>query len=110
MGMDTFDCVTPTREARHGRVSMKGHPKGFINILNRQYKDDHSPLDETVGLASSAYFSKAYIHHLMKAEEMLAFQIISQHNVAVIAKLMREIREAIKTDTLDQLQKEWLPV
>lgn len=110
MGMDTFDCVTPTREARHGRVSMKGHPKGFINILNKQYREDNSPLDETVGLASSAYFTKAYIHHLMKAEEMLAYQIISQHNVAVIAKLMREIREAIKTDTLDQLQKEWLPV
>lgn len=109
MGMDTFDCVTPTREARHGRVSMKGHPKGFINILNKRYRDDDSPLDETVGLPSSAYFSKAYVHHLMKAEEMLAFQIISQHNVATIAKLMREIREAIKTDTLDQLRKEWLP-
>ena len=108
-GMDTFDCVTPTREARHGRVSMKGHPKGFINILNARYRDDESPLDETVGLASSAYYSKAYVHHLMKAEEMLAFQIISQHNVAVIAKLMREIRDAIRTDTLDQLQKEWLP-
>ncbi len=109
MGMDTFDCVTPTREARHGRVSMKGHPKGFINILNKRYRDDDSPLDETVGLASSAYYTKAYVHHLMKAEEMLAFQIISQHNVATIAKLMREIREAIKTDTLDQLKKEWLP-
>ncbi len=109
MGMDTFDCVTPTREARHGRVSMKGHPKGYINITNKQYKDDPSPLDETLGLPSSAYYSKAYIHHLMKAEEVLAFQIISQHNVATIAKLMREIRAAIKTDTLDQLRKEWLP-
>ena len=109
LGMDTFDCVTPTREARHGRVSMKGHPKGFINICNAQYRNDHSPLDETVGLASSGYYTKAYVHHLMKAQEMLAFQIISQHNVATIAKLMREIRAAIKTDTLDQLRKEWLP-
>ncbi len=109
MGMDTFDCVTPTREARHGRVSMKGNPRGFINILNAQYRDDESPLDETLGLASSAYYTKAYVHHLMKSEELLAFQIISQHNVATIAKLMREIREAIKTDTLDQLRKEWLP-
>ncbi len=112
MGMDTFDCVTPTREARHGRALMKGAPKGFINLCNSRYRDDDTALDETLGLASSAHYSKAYIHHLMKAEEMLVFQIISQHNVAVIAKLMREIRAAIKSGVpgaLDQLQKEWLP-
>jgi queuine tRNA-ribosyltransferase len=108
-GMDTFDCVTPTREARHGRALMKGVPGGFINLRNSCFKDDPSPLDETLGLDSSARYSKAYIQHLMKAGEMLAFQILSQHNVAVIAKLMREIRVAIKTDTLGQLRKEWLP-
>lgn len=108
-GMDTFDCVTPTREARHGRALMKGVPGGFINLRNSKYKDDPTPLDESLGLLSSALYSKAYIQHLFKAGEMLAFQIVSQHNVAVIARLMREIRAALKTGTLEQLRKEWLP-
>lgn len=108
-GMDTFDCVTPTREARHGRALMKGVPGGFINLRNSKYKEDPTPLDESLGLLSSALYSKAYIQHLLKAGEMLAFQIVSQHNVAVIARLMREIRAALKTGTLEQLRKEWLP-
>lgn len=108
-GMDTFDCVTPTREARHGRALMKGACGGFINLLNSRFKDDPSPLDETLGLASSALYSKAYIHHLLKAGEMLVFQILSQHNVAVISRLMREIRATLKSGgDLNQLQKEWL--
>jgi queuine tRNA-ribosyltransferase len=109
MGMDTFDCVTPTREARHGRALMKGVPGGYINLRNAKYKDDPTPLDESLGLASSALYSKAYIQHLLKAGEMLAFQIVSQHNIAVIARLMREIRQALRDNTLDQLRKEWLP-
>lgn len=108
-GMDTFDCVTPTREARHGRALMKGARGGFINLLNSRFKDDPNPLDETLGLASSALYSRAYIHHLLKAGEMLVFQILSQHNVAVISRLMREIRATLKSGgDLDQLRKEWL--
>ncbi|MBL8640192.1 MAG: tRNA guanosine(34) transglycosylase Tgt [Alphaproteobacteria bacterium] len=108
-GMDTFDCVTPTREARHGRALMKGARGGFINLLNSRFKDDPNPLDETLGLASSALYSRAYIHHLLKAGEMLVFQILSQHNVAVISRLMREIRATLKNGgDLNQLQKEWL--
>lgn len=109
MGMDTFDCVTPTREARHGRALMKGVRGGYINLRNAKYKDDPTPLDESLGLMSSALYSKAYIQHLLKAGEMLAFQIVSQHNIAVIARLMREIRQALRSNTLDELRKEWLP-
>lgn len=108
-GIDTFDCVTPTREARHGRAFMKGVPGGGINLTNAKYREDPSPLDETLGLESSAKYSKAYIHHLLKADEMLVTQIISQHNVAVICKLMQEMRVAIANGTLDELQREWLP-
>lgn len=111
-GMDTFDCVTPTREARHGRALMKGHPKGFINILNAQYREDPTPLDESLGLYSSAHYSKAYIQHLFKVQEAVAFQIVSQHNIATLSKLMREIRAALKSGeagALDKLRKEWLP-
>ena len=91
---------------------MRGTTKGFINVLNSQYKEDPTPLDETLGLYSSAHYSKAYIHHLFKAQEAVAYQIVSQHNVATIARLMREIRAALKTgqpNALDALRKEWLP-
>lgn len=108
-GIDTFDCVMPTRIARHGAALMKGVPGEKINLFNAKYREDSSPLDETLDLASSRNFSKAYIHHLLKAGELLAFQILSQHNVAVINRLMREVRAAIANGTLDQLEKEYLP-
>ncbi|MEM6812306.1 MAG: tRNA guanosine(34) transglycosylase Tgt [Pseudomonadota bacterium] len=108
-GIDTFDCVMPTRIARHGMALMKGEPNERINLVNSRYKDDPEPLDPSMDIACSRDYSKAYIHHLLKAGEMLAFQIISQHNVAVINRLMREVREAIQNDTLDALEKEWLP-
>ncbi len=108
-GIDTFDCVMPTRIARHGMALMKGAPNERINLLNAKYREDPTPLDETLGLPSSANFSKAYIHHLLKTGELLAFQILSQHNVAVINRLMRDVRAAIANGTLDQLEKEYLP-
>lgn len=107
-GIDTFDCVIPTRIARHGMALMKGHPNERINLLNAQYKEDPEPLDATMDIPASTEYSKAYLHHLLKAGEMLAMQIISQHNVAVMNRLMREVRAAIKDGTLDSLEKEWL--
>ena len=107
-GVDTFDCVMPTRIARHGMALMKGAPNERINLMNAKYRDDPTPLDETLDLPSSREFSKAYIHHLLKTGELLAFQILSQHNVAIINRLMREVRAAIKNGTLDELQAEYL--
>jgi queuine tRNA-ribosyltransferase len=108
LGIDTFDCVIPTRLARHGTAFMKGEPRETINLKNARFRDDHTPLDEHNGVQASM-FTKAYIHHLLKAQELLAFQILSIHNIAMINRLMREIRAAIKADTLDQLEKEWIP-
>ena len=107
-GIDTFDCVMPTRIARHGMALIKGLKSERINLLNAQYREDPEPLDPTLDIPCSRDYSKAYIHHLLKAGEMLAFQILSQHNVATINRLMREVREAIKTGTLEQLKKEYL--
>ncbi len=107
-GIDTFDCVMPTRIARHGVALMKGVPGEKINLTNARYRDDPEPLDETLDLPSSRDFSKAYIHHLLKAGELLAYQILSQHNVAVINRLMREVRAAIKAGTLDELEREYM--
>ncbi len=109
LGVDTFDCVIPTRLARHGTAFLKGVAAETINLKNARYREDQTPLDENNAIAASTDFSKAYIHHLLKAGEMLAFQILAQHNVATINRLMREIRAAIREDRLDELEKEWLP-
>lgn len=108
MGIDTFDCVIPTRLARHGNAYIKGHPGETINITNTRFKHDDTPLDEANGIAASAQFSKAYIHHLFKAKEMLGMQLLAHHNIATINRLMREVRAAIKNGTLDDLEKEWI--
>ncbi len=109
LGIDTFDCVIPTRLARHGAAYIKGEPRETINLKNARYRTDESPLDERVDIPASCNFSKAYIHHLLKANELLASQILSQHNIATINMLMREVRQAIANDSLDNLEREWLP-
>lgn len=107
-GVDTFDCVIPTRLARHGTALMKGQKGETINLTNARYREDETPLDEANGVPASTEYSKAYIHHLFKAGEILGMQLLAQHNVATINRLMREVRAAIKAGTLDELEKEWL--
>lgn len=108
MGIDTFDCVSPTRIARHGWALMPGVKGGRFNMRNARFKDDPEPLWSDMPLKCSNTYSRAYIHHLFKAGEILGMQILAQHNVAVMAKLMRDIRAAIATRTLDSLQKQWI--
>lgn len=109
LGIDTFDCVSPARIARHGSALLKGVPGGKINLRNAQYAYDKNPLWEDQALRASNGFSRGYIHHLLKSGELLASQILTQHNVGVMTRLMREIRQAIADGTLDALQKEWIP-
>ena len=106
-GIDTFDCVSPTRLARHGSALVKGAPGGKINIKNARFKDLDEPIDPTANNVASS-FSCAYIHHLFKAKEMLGMQILTLHNIETMVRLMSEIRQAIKDDTLDALEKEWV--
>jgi queuine tRNA-ribosyltransferase len=108
MGIDTFDCVSPTRIARHGWALAKGVPGNRLNLRNSRFRDDPEPLDAESDLYASNSFSKSYIHHLLKVGELLALQIVAQHNVSVINRLMREVRTAIKNGTLDALEKEWI--
>lgn len=107
-GIDTFDCVSPTRLARHGMALMKGMPGERINLLNARFREDKEPLDPSLDIPASRDYSKAYIHHLFKSGELLGTQIIAQHNVAMINKMMREIRAAIRSGTLDELEREWI--
>lgn len=108
-GIDTFDCVSPTRIARHGWALIKGSREERINIRNAPFRDDPDPLDPSLDIPASRDYSKAYLNHLFRADELLGAQLLAQHNVAQINRLMREVREAIKTGTLDNLEKEWLP-
>jgi queuine tRNA-ribosyltransferase len=109
LGIDTFDCVSPTRIARHGWALTKGNPEERINLRNARFRDDKEPLDPSLDIPASRDFSKGYLHHLLKAGEMLGMQIVAQHNVALINKLMREVRAALRENRLDALQAEWLP-
>jgi queuine tRNA-ribosyltransferase len=77
-------------------------------LRNARFRDDPEPLDASMGLPCSNAYSRAYIHHLLKAGEILGMQILAQHNVAMMARLMQEIRAGIASNTLEQLQKEWI--
>jgi queuine tRNA-ribosyltransferase len=108
-GIDTFDCVSPTRTARHGWALKKGVPKERINIRNAQFRENPDPIDETCECHTCQNYSTAYLHHLFKAKEFLGMQLVSIHNIYTMNRLMRDVRHAIRTETLDQLHKEWCP-
>ncbi len=107
LGMDTFDCVSPTRLARHGWALKKGEPKDRVNIRNSKYKEDGSPIDSSCNCHCCQNYSNAYLHHLFKAGELLGMQLLSIHNVFTMNRLMAEIRQAIKDDNLNILAKDW---
>jgi queuine tRNA-ribosyltransferase len=92
MGVDMFDCVMPTR---NGRNAMLFTSNGIINIDNKKWEKDFSPIDDGINCAMSSYYSKAYLRHLMKAKEYLGLTIASVHNLAFYLWLVRQAREHI---------------
>jgi queuine tRNA-ribosyltransferase len=91
-GVDMFDCIMPTRNGRNGQLFTR---YGTINIRNRKWEDDFSPLDPEACSFVDTLYSKAYLHHLMKAGEILGLQIASIHNLAFYLWLMKEARAHI---------------
>jgi len=96
LGTDMFDCVMPTRNGRNGMLFTW---QGRINIKNKKWEQDFSPLDEFGTSYVDSFYSKAYVRHLMKVNERLAAQIASIHNLAFYLDLVREAREQIKNGT-----------
>ena len=92
-GVDLFDCVMPTRNARNGHLFTRF---GDLRLRNARYKDDRRPIDETCGCHACGHFSRAYLHHLDRCGEMLAPMLTSIHNLHFYLNLMREMREAIE--------------
>jgi len=96
LGVDMFDCVMPTRNARNGMLFTS---EGFINIKNAKWEDDFSPIDPNGTALVDTLHSKAYLRHLIRAKEMLGAQIASIHNLAFYLELMRQAREQIAQGT-----------
>lgn len=91
-GVDFFDCVMPSRNARHGHLFTS---KGIININNEKYKNDDSPIDEACDCPTCRNFSRAYVRHLIKAGEMLGGRLVVAHNLRFYNRLMEEIRTSL---------------
>lgn len=104
-GVDMFDCVLPTRLARHGTAYTH---KGKITVRNAGFVEDFSPLDEKCDCYVCQNYSRAYLRHLIKAEEILAHRLLSYHNVYFLVKLMEKIRKAIREERLERFSQDFL--
>ena len=104
-GIDMFDCVLPTRS---GRTGLAFTWEGKINIKNSKYQNDASPLDQSCNLKNLNLYSKSYLHHLVKANEMMASMLISLHNINFYQQFMLEIRKSIKNGTFVTFYKKYM--
>ncbi|MBQ4572657.1 MAG: tRNA guanosine(34) transglycosylase Tgt [Clostridia bacterium] len=97
-GVDLFDCVMPSRNARHGHLFTSA---GIININNKKYEKDNLPIDPECDCPTCQRHSRAYIRHLFKAQEMLAMRLCVMHNLYFYNNLMKKIRDALDNDTFE---------
>ena len=102
-GVDLFDCVMPTRNARHGHAFTM---EGCRNMLNAKYVLDEAPLDVTCDCPVCRRFTRAYIHHLFKAGEMLAMRLTVMHNLYFYNHLLAKIRDALDEGRFEAFYKE----
>jgi queuine tRNA-ribosyltransferase len=104
-GIDMFDCVLPTRIARNGSIMTR---KGRMIVRDAKNAADNGPMEEGCGCYACRNFSRAYIRHLLKVNEMLGMRLTTMHNLYFLNHLMKEIREAIADDRLPEFKKEFL--
>ncbi len=104
-GVDMFDCVLPTRLARHGNAFTK---HGRINLKNLKYKEDFTPIEDNCDCYTCKNYTKAYIRHLITCDEMLGGRLLSIHNIRFLIKEMEEIREAIKNDNFKNYKEKFI--
>ncbi len=103
-GVDMFDCVFPTRVARNGMAMTH---TGRLNIKNKQFERDWAPLEEGCGCYTCRHFSRAYIRHLYKAEEILALRLLTIHNLYFLLQFMRDMRQAIIDGHFAEFRREF---
>jgi queuine tRNA-ribosyltransferase len=108
-GIDMFDCVSPTRLGRHGAALVRDAGRKWrLNLLNASLRDDQGPLDPHCACYTCRTYSRAYIHHLFRAQELLGIRLVSLHNVAFLIDLMRQIRASLRAGHFADLRREWL--
>ena len=103
-GVDMFDCVIPTRSGRHGQVWTDTGP---YNIRRAEFAEDESPLDQAISCPASQNYSKAYVHHLIRSNELLGAMLLSWHNIAYFEDLMSRIRASIASGAFDSFVSEF---
>ncbi|WMJ23054.1 tRNA guanosine(34) transglycosylase Tgt [Paludicola sp. MB14-C6] len=103
-GVDIFDCVMPSRNARHGHLNTW---TGIRNIFNAKYQEDELPIDEECDCPTCQKYSRAYLRHLFKANEMLGMRLAVMHNLYFYNTLMEKIRHALDTDTFDEFREKY---
>lgn len=104
-GVDIFDCVAPTRIARNGRLLVG---KSYVDILKREYFNDEGPIENGCDCYTCAVYSRAYVHHLFRSHELLAYTLSTIHNLRFMKRLMTEIRKSIFEGRFQELSAEWL--
>ncbi len=104
-GVDLFDCVMPSRNARHGHLNTWN---GIININNAKYEKDSLPIDLECDCPTCRNFSRSYIRHLFKCKEMLAMRLCVMHNLYFYNTLMEKIRESLENDTFDEFKAKYV--
>jgi len=108
-GVDMFDCVAPTRLARHGVLYIKDiKNKHRLNITNAKFKNDFAPIDKDCTCSTCQNYSRVYVHHLFDVKEVTAMRLATIHNIHFFLNLMREMREAILEDRFLEMKKEWV--
>ena len=98
-GIDMFDCVMPTRNARNGFLYTS---KGILKIRNSEHKNSTKPIDENCDSYTNRNFSRAYLHHLDKCNEILASTLMSIHNLSYFYKLMSDIRKSLEENKFEE--------
>lgn len=106
-GIDLFDCVMPSRNARHGHLNTWS---GIRNIINAKYAEDDLPIDETCSCPTCQKYSRAYLRHLFKANEMLGMRLAVMHNLYFYNTLMEKIRASLEEGTFDAFKEQYVPL
>ena len=104
-GIDMFDCVLPTRS---GRTGLAFTWNGKINLKNSKYQNDQSPLDPLCEIRNLKQYSKSYLNHLVKTNEIMASMLISLHNINFYQQFMGEIRKSIRSGTFTTFYKKYI--
>jgi queuine tRNA-ribosyltransferase len=106
-GIDSFDCVAPTRNARHGLLFSRDSKSIRINVKNASFRYDFSPIDSECSCYTCQNFSRSYLHYLLKANEMLGTTLCTIHNIAFMVNFMKEMRKSIFNDQFIDFKEKW---